>query len=420
MKKTTMKKITRLFIVLTFALAMMLPASVFAAAAPPPDTSGGAIQVEIRYKDGETPDIPQQINQFGFTYNLVSVSDPVLESELPTVRTYTYQVDGALTPEQVNNIKGLGDLKLSPVDIIYEEEVDKVATIPMKTNDVDDVPKIMKFTVTSGEHPSGFEEKDLTLVGVTFELANPKYDSRGLPAGYVATAVYRGIQTYSDLGYYIAEATFVTYEDEEDGIEAYVVVASYVTDEMPPPVDEEEEEEALIESLPVPPEGTGTGLSEIDDGLVALQGPNLIQNLIDGLVPLGGMNVAGVWSFLSFILAAAAIAMAAVFAIGVLVRKKRVTALTKLGVEEERLVMIKRRGIILRILTIIFGLITLVSWIFLDNFGFGMVWINETTMTVGILLIVTAALCIFTNMRSKRIMDDDSESDGFTAEYTTA
>jgi len=412
-----MKKAIRLSVILAFALAMMMPASVFAAASPPGDVAGGSLQVEIRYAAGEEPNIPQQMNQFGFTYHLVSVSEPILEGELPTVRTYTFRIEGALTQEQIDSTSGLGNLKLTPVDIVYEEEVDKTRTFTMKTNDVDDVPKTWKFTVTSGEHPSGFEEKALTLVGVTFELATPRYDSRGLPAGYEATAVYRGIQTYSDVGYYLAEATFETYEEEDDGTEVYVVVASYITDEMPPPADEDD---GLIETPPAPPQGTGTGLSEIDDGLVAMQGPNVFQNLIDGLVPLGGMDVAGVWSFLSLILSIAAIGMAAVFAIVAFAGRKRAATLAKPGAEEDRLAIAKRRGLILRVLTLILGLITLMTWLFLDDFAFGMVWVNGTTLIIGIMLAVTAALCVFTHMRNKRIADDDTDRDSFTPELTTA
>jgi len=414
-----MKKLKRmrLFIILAIAMALALPTSVSATEAPPEGAGGGMLQMEIRYAAGETPDIPQEMTRFGFTYYLVSVSDPVLESELPTVRTYTYRIDGALTPEQKANIEGLGDLNLTEVMIVFEEEVDMVATIRMPANDVDDVPKTRIFSVTSGTDLSGFEDKALTLTGVSFDLAKPEYDKYGKPAGYIATAIYRGIQTYSDVGYYLAEAVFTTYEEEE-GTEIYVVVAEYRTEDMPPPIDEVE-----VAAAPPEPVEPGAGPETISDDIVALQGGNPIMNLIDGLVPLGGLNVGGVWSFLSLLFSFAALCMAGLFAVLAAMRQRRVADLAKLGVHNEaRLIAVKRRGVILRVLTIIFGLITLMSWIFLDNLSNGMVWINENTVTVGVLFAITIGLCGLANLRDKKYLRDDveAEKEGVTGEFMPA
>ena len=400
-----MKKIV---IILACILAFALPASVFATDAPPEGAAGGTMQMEFRYASGETPDIPQTIDRFGFTYHLVSVSDPMLEGDLPAVRTYTYRVDGALTPEQKDSVAGLGDLTLTPVNLVFEEEVDKTVTIPMKRNDVDSVPEWMEFTVTSGTAAGGYEDKMLQRTGVTFELANPQYDKYGKPAGYIATAVYRGIQTFSAVGYYLVEATFSTSEAEE-GEQLFVVIAEYSTGEMPPPIDEEPE--IIVTETVMEPEGTGTGLSTIDDGLVALQSGNLIKDLMEGLVPLGGFRIYGVWSFLSLMLAVGAVTMAALLAAGAAFRSRRVANLANLGVEEERLALIKRRGIILRLMTIVFGLITLVSWLYLDDFSFGMVWVNYNTVMVAILFVVTLVLCILTNLRNKKVLKDDEEDE---------
>jgi len=401
-----MKK-TFIIIALMLALTLALPMSVFAAEPPPEGAVGGTMQMEYRYAEGETPDIPQEIVRFGFTYRLVSVSDPVLESELPTVRTYTYRVDGALSPEQIRDIKGLGDLKLTPQYLVYEEEVDMVRKAPMKTNDVDDVDKLWPFTVTSGTDPSGHETKMLELTGATFAFTNPPaYDTRGLPMRYEVTAVYRGVQSYSAIAYYIADATFNTYE-EEDGTAIYVVVANYVTDDMPPPIDELEVIEPPEEA---PPVAASSDPIPIDDERIAMQGPNLLMNLIDGLVPLGGLDASGVWSFLSMILSIAAIGMAIVFAIGAVLRRRRVAALAGLGVhDEERLAVIKKRGFILRLLTIIFGLITIFSWMYLDDFSVGMVWVNEHTSFVGILFAVAVILCVLTSIRDHKVIHDDGE-----------
>jgi len=278
------------------------------------------------------------------------------------------------------------------------------------------------FTVTSGTLPSGFETKILRRTGVTFELYAPSNDKDkyGRPAGYKATAIYRGVQSYLGVGYYTAEAVFTTYEEEDDGTIVYVVIADYATEDVLPPIDD-------VEMIvpPVEPEGTGTGLSITDDERIALQGGNLLQNLMDGLVPLGGLGVTGVWSFLSLILSACAIGMAVVFLLGAVSKGKRVAALAKLGMhDEERLAMVKRRGSILRAITIMAGLVTLAVWLYLDDFAFGMVWINSSTVTVGILFGVALALCVLTNLRNKKTLGDDPDDgergDGFAPGFTTA
>jgi len=402
------------FIILALVIAMSLPAPAFAAAeAPPENAYGGTMQVEYRYAAGETPDIAEVINRFGFTYHLTGVSDPILEGELPAVRTYTYKIEGALTEEQKNEIKGMSSLTLTEVNLVFEEEVDVIDVTKRPTNDVDDIVKKKSFTVKDATEsdPDRTALKELTLTGVTF--SDLQYDKYNRPSGYTATAVYRGTQKYSAFGYYLAEATFMTTEEEE-GVEVYVVIASYATEDMPPPIDEENTETIL---MPPEPEGPGTGLTAIDESLVAMQGPNPLANIINGLVPLGGLGITGVWSFLSFIFSAIAIGMAAAFGIGSAIRKRHIAHLEDMGVfEEDKLILMKLRGVFLRILAIIFGVITLISWIIVENFSFGMVWINSNTMMIGILCAVTVLLCALANTRKREI---DSEEQHYELGFET-
>jgi len=408
--KTTKTLIVALTLALAFALA--LPSSVFATEPPSQGgAGGGTLEAEFRYAAGESPDIPQQMTRFGFTYNLVSVSDPVLEGDLPTVRTYTYRIDGALSEEQVNNIAGLGALNLTEVFLLYEEQVDVVDVTRMPTNDVEEIPDQKAFFVKAAslDDPDRTEERILDRTGVTF--SELEYDQFGRPDGYTATAVYRGVQTYRGFGYYLAEATFMTTEEEE-GTEIYVVVASYATDGIEPEIDEEEDPIA-IDAATEAPADPGNGLTAIEDGLVAMQSGNPIMDIINGLVPMGGLGVHGVWSFLSLIMTFVAIGMAVVLAIGVIFRKRRVSNLSKIGVYgEDRLATMKRRGVILGLITIIFGFLTLATWMYLDNFTFGMVWINENTALIGIMFVVTGVLCVLTNIRSRKVLSDDEGEEG--------
>ena len=392
-----------LTMMLALALMIALPATAFAAEPAPAAGGVGTMQIEYRYAEGETPDIQQSIVQYGQTYHLVSQADPVLESALPQTRTYTYRVDGALTPDQLAQVQALGNITLTPEDIVKEREVDKVATMSMRANDVDDIPVTKQFEVTSGTASSGYEVKDLERVGVAFDLANPPYDADGLPAGYTAAAVYRGVETYDEVGYYYAAATFTTTESDGD-VPVYVIVASYQTDAIPPQVN------SMVPLQTTPPDTT-----QIPDGYTAMldsQGANPFANIINGDVPLGGLSSQGVWSFLSMLISAAAVVIALVYATGIAARRARVKTIENIGIyDEERIRILKRRGLILRILTSIIGVLTLVTWLFLDDFNRGMVWINANTPTVAIVFAVTVVMCILTNIRDKNVLGSDSDEE---------
>jgi len=390
-------------------LALMLAAPMTAHATEPgsPSDSVGpdTMQVEYRYVEGDTPDIQQDISQYGRTYHLTSQSDPALESTLPTVRTYTYRVDGDLTPDQIAAIQGLGNITLTPENLVYQRDVDVEIVFPnsdrpqsVMTNDVDDIPQTWPCKVTSGTSSSGYETKELERAGVTYQLASPRYDKRGLPAGYIATVVYRGTETYSKVGYYSAEATFTTSEADSE-TPVYIIVADYQADALPPQV---------IEFTPVSP--TSPGQSPGDENLtdtIGNQGPNLITDIINGNVPLGGISLQGVWSLLSMLFSAAGLIIALLYAIGASLKRSRTKMLEKLGMfDEGQLVLIKRRGAILRVLTIVFGAITLLVWLFLDDFRTGVVWIDGSTIMVGVLFAATIALCAITNLREKNVMGD--------------
>ena len=406
------RKIIPIMIALALALMMALPAAVYAdtpAAGNTPSTGSASatVQVEYRYAEGETPNILQDITQYGRTYHLVSQSAPTLESTLPMTRTYTYRIDGALTPEQLADAEALGNVTLTPVDLVYERTVDVEVVFPnpehpqaVLTNDVDDIPLTWPCTVTSGTASGGHETKNLERAGVTYQLADPPHDKYGLPAGYIATVVYRGTETYSSVGYYIADVIYTTSEiDSETPV--YVIVANYQADELPP---------QDIAFNPVP--GSAAPVTDGSQDKLSQQGPNPILNIINGNVPLGGFNIQGVWSFLSIILALAGLLIAVIYLTGALLKRKRVRMLKNMGMfDEEYLARIKRRGNILRALTIILGLLTFVAELYLDDFSLGMVWINAGTVFVAILFIVTVVFCVFTNIRDKKTLGDDAKGE---------
>jgi len=398
-----MKKRLSIFLLMALAIIMAAPMAVFAAAPPPEAAIGGTLSVEYRFNAGQTPNIPDTIVQFGFTYHLVSQSDPVLIDTLPAERTYTYRIEGAMTDEELKSFVGLGEVKMTPIEVATENQVDKQVTMRMPTNDVEEIPLFREFEVKSAFTGTGTAMKMLERTGVTFEVIDG-YDEWGLPLGYRATVVYRGIESEEVVGYYMVEMTYTTEEGEETDV--YVIVAEYQTDEMPPPIDIIDNETPLG-----PGEGPTSGLTPGDVDRLSLQTGNPFIDLLNGNVPLGGFGVTNAWSFASLILAAVAVATAGVFAIGFLTRTKRVKTLQALGsYDEERLVVMKKRGQILRTLTIIGGAITLVTWLYLDVFDFGMVWINAFTPLVCGLLGVTILLSAVTNARNKKVLSDDEDT----------
>ena len=378
-----MKKITTLAIVL-IAVLLAVPTAAFATGQPSANMTFGMMQIEYRFAAGETPNIPQEIERFGFTYRLVSQTEPVLESTLPAVRTYTYMVSGVLSKEMLEGVGG-DTTKFEQVDVVMEREVDREITLPedpakeppLLTNDVEDIPLTMPFIVTSGTDPSGFQKVELNRTGVTFDIAGM---NDGLPTGFIATVVYRGIETYKEVGYFIASSTFTT--NTEEGADLYVIVATYETDEMPPPV---------VSNVGTTVIGGGTqtgvdGLTAIEEQQVALQAGELnpLANIINGNVPLGNLAVKGVWSFFSLCFSIAGVVLAAWFVIGLIAKRKK---------EEKDL-----RELILRFMVIGFGLLTMFTWLLWDNFSYGMVWVNQYTLLIGILLAASAGLAVITKV----------------------
>ena len=390
------------FIIILILLALALPGTVFATEENP-QGSYEFFQVEYRYAEGETPDIAQTIDRFGRTFHLVGQTDPILESLLPKIRTYRYKINGYLTPEQVAQAEALG-ITLTPIMVDFEREVDVVDVVTMSTNDVDDIQKIKAFKVTSAKDPSGYEMKNLEYTGVTFERKDFEDDALPnglkLPAEYEATVIYRGIETYNDVGYYYADAVFET-QVIDDEVPIYVIIADYQSDMIPPTIIDEEE---IIPPIDGQNDNSSTDTDDDHAALVGGQTGNPIFDIVNGNVPLGNTNTTGVWSFLSLILSVSGIVIASLSAIVAVKRKNQASSLEQTDEYDEKVASaMKHRGSILRVLTIIVSVIALITWVMLDDFTLGMVWINNYTIVVGIMFTITIALCMLTNIRDKKI-----------------
>ncbi|GHU66963.1 hypothetical protein AGMMS49983_17450 [Clostridia bacterium] len=402
------KRMRFIAFVVTAVFLLAFPGAAFAA--QDGAAAGDNITVEYRYAEGQTPDIPASISQFGQTYNLIGTSGAVLESTLPTTRNYTYRVSGAVTPAQLAEIQGAGDVAFTPVYIDKAEEVNEPYTFEnLPTNDVDALLEEAQRRGIAGNLIVG-TDAGVNHVDV-YEVSDVSYEVTArdaitnLPSRYTANCNLRGLKVTQELGYYLANATFTTSE-AEDEINQYVVVAEYAPDALPLIVEEEEPvaqteevEEPIEPEAPLPT----VGLSDDDVALVAGQGNNPIANVVNGLVPLGGLGVSGVWSFLSLFLSAAGVIIAVALALGALARRGRIRNYESLGVyDRENFELVKKRGNLLRALTILVGVLTLVTWVILDDFSLGMVWINNHTLLIGALFVVTVILCALTNARNAK------------------
>ena len=418
-----MKRIITIAIALVLTIMMVPAQAAYAVSPPPANPQYGTLQIEYRFAEGEDMTIPQQVVRFGYTYNLVSQTAPVLESDMPLVRTYSYRVEGVLTQEQLDSIKGMPNITITPVNVVSEQEIDIIEVLEKKTNDVDKIPMTTNsFDITVGFAADGTpitDKIELTRTGVTFELntelGDNGYDEDGLPMGYIATVIYRGVEAVLVPGYYEVNESFMS--DEESDVPIYVIVADYQTDQMPPPID------IVLVGGGAGGAGGGpgdTGLTPIEDQQVALQAgegpadiPNIIQDIADGLVPQGNTEVTGLWSLLSMILCIAGIVIAVLSAVRAFIRINRRYNTETSVILDEKTASANRRGLLLRVLIIVIAAVTFLTWVILDDFSRGVVWVNGNTPIIAVMFAVTVLITIFANVHAKKtigkITDDEEE-----------
>jgi len=305
-------------------------------------------------------------------------------------------------------------------------------------NDVKKLPETMDFPVTSGTDPSGTEVVTLERAGVSYIVAAA---TDGLPTLYEATIVYRGIETYAAFGYYTVTVDYsrtVTtgYTD------MYVVVATYepaipfvpapaapvqpttttttpatttpgtttptqdVEEELTPPSNTDE-----VEETPEPQAAGNTTdteteiISEPDTPLAAYQEQfdnqtgNPLVDIARNNVPLGTITYSGAWSLLSMLLSVVACILLGIAVISMLMRNHYRQSVEEIADYEEEYVETdrhRRNLFLLTTLVVLFGALTLFTWILFDDRSQPIVWINQTTVVVAIFF---AICCVFFGIR---------------------
>ena len=373
-----------LLVAIAFVAMCLLPLNTMVAYAAPEDN----VTVEYRYTEGDAVEIPTTIMQLGREYRLLSRAEPVLESTLPQVRTYNYRITGALTSAEAAILQNADPyLSISPVDVVMEREVDKTRVLSGRpTNDVDSIPMTDVFEVTSATAPSGKENVILHRAGIEFEVQS--WEAPQLPGSYRATVIYRGIETYNEIGYYLAENTYQSQVTEGES-RVFIIVATYEPtdlDQEVVPVAGPTTTEQPPAPLPpeTPSEFTEEQLALLDSQTPLSSGPfSPIKNIVDGLTPLGGLGITSAWSVASMFMALVAFVLASIRGIGMIGRKNRGNG----------------NGLI-KLLAVIFGALTPITWLFVDNMSQPQVWINKGTTFVGIIFLVH--LVLFFISKTKR------------------
>ena len=390
-----------LLVIIALMAITLLPLNTMIAYAAPEDN----VTVEYRYTEGDTVVIPPTITRLGREYRLLSRAEPVLESSLPQVRTYNYRINGALTAAELAIVQSASpDLSITPVDIVKEREVDKTKILSGRpNNDVDSIPLEDTFEVTSATAASGKEMIKLHRAGIEFEVESWEIPGE-LPGTYKATVVYRGIETYSELGYYLAETTYQSQVTEGE-TKTFIIVAIYE------PTDLDQEAAPVIAGpttteipTPDPPEApaefTEEQLALLESQIPLSAGDPLapLKNIVDGLTPLGGFGVTSAWSVVSMLMSFVAVALGITKGAGMIVGRKKNKAATLAGNDQSPA---KTKGL-LKILAIIFGALTPVTWLFVDNLSQPQVWINKGTMFVGAIFVVNLVLFIVSTSKKDK------------------
>ena len=387
-----------LLVILAFVAMSLLPLNTIVAYAAPEDN----VTVEYRYTEGDTVTVPSTIMQLGREYRLISRAEPVLESTLPQVRTYNYRITGALTSAEAAILQNADPyLSISPVNVVMEREIDKTDYLTgLPTNDVDRISPSKAFEVTSATAASGKEMVTLVRAGIEFDVESEELP--GLPSSYKATVIYRGIETYNEVGYYLAENTYQSQvtEGEEN---VYIIIATYEPTDL--------DQEVVAAPVAQPPAPTPTPepepTAEFTEEQLALLGAQVplsdgplgpIKNIVDGLTPLGGFGVTSAWSVASLFMSMIAIIFAIIVVVGMITGKNKNSAAALAGNEQATA---KNNGLF-KILALIFSALTLITWLFVDDLSLPQVWINKGTLFVGVVFVINLILFIISSQKSAK------------------
>jgi hypothetical protein len=419
----------KLFLAILFGAllaARAVPGAAFAATVDPADTDTGAnITMEYHYAEGDRPQIPQTINEFGEEYRLVSQSAPAAERDLPVTRHYTFRVNGVVSGAELDLAERRWGVKLNleEVNLPFEREVDKTEVIDgLGDNDVDAIPATKTYQVASTGSSGGFADVVLARAAVKYEVTAT---DDGLPSEYRATVTYRGVESYSETAYYLAGAVYET-SSVESMVARYVIIAVYaptsssgaaagapgVSGGAGAPGETSSGAASGTASSGTASSGAasggaasgaqdGAGAAEQDGGGqtgLESQADKPTVDIVENEVPRE-VGSQGSWSILSMMLAFCS-AVAAIFLVLGLMQRRKDGRAAESPEEVDAaetdapgvLAKLKRVRVpgkrqfanLMEILAIIAGFPALAVWLLSDDLTGAMMWLSDNTVRVGI------------------------------------
>ncbi|MDR0854178.1 MAG: InlB B-repeat-containing protein [Clostridiales Family XIII bacterium] len=148
------------------------------------------------------------------------------------------------------------------------------------------------------------------------------------------------------------------------------------------------------------------GFNAVTQQKLESQTGNLFSDLANGNVPLGNFLGKGAWSLLSLIMSMAAIIISILMVVWQ-IAKRRFEDNDIERYAGTEVVRKERNAFIARVLTIVFGILTPITFFVFDDLSLPMVWINKWTLFVGIVFIAHIVTFIVYKLRNK--VDDDNE-----------
>ena len=224
---------------LCVALSVPLPAS--ADDAPAREQVVRTHAYMLSEGDADAP--VKEYKEGGVVYKLVDVvdvADPDWEPDTvsftrsqtvqcaPDALEYTRSSMAASWPIDEQGVQGeipQVSIDATPVYADRDYQAEQVVTYSFATNDVSQIPSSREFELDTGNVVA------LERAGVTWSVEGT--DAAGLPTGYVATVVYRGLDTRRELDHYDVVASYAG-DIAATGDERRLVTATYEAQPMPP------------------------------------------------------------------------------------------------------------------------------------------------------------------------------------------
>jgi hypothetical protein len=175
-----------------------------------------------------------------------------------------------------------------------------------------------------------------------------------------------------------------------------------------PDISEENDEPRTSENIPSSGAGSDAKLAWLPE-IQESEAADELSDVGSHRIPLGGFNLTNAWSLLSLMMSLIAILLSIVLIVRWIARRRNEEEDEDENDDEEEEEKTYRNAYIARTLTIIFGILTPIVFLILDDMRLPMVWINKWTPYVGLVFLIHIALFIVYKLRNKEKDPNESE-----------